>query len=163
RSRGQKPGGWPQRRPLPAFVFSARNGERRMSESVKETKAQRAERLKGQLNPWSAYAEIERFAREGWDAIPPEWLTTYFRWSASYAQGGGIGAIGGTGDEGKAVRHLLVRIRIPNGLLSSRQAARIADLAERHARGVADLTVRQNIQLHWVRIEDLPAVITGLR
>jgi len=133
-----------------------------MSETVKETKAQRAERLKGQLNPWSAYAEIERFAREGWDAIPPEWLNTYFRWWGIYTQGDGVGAIGGTGGEGKAVRHLLVRIRIPNGLLSSRQAARIADLVERYARGVADLTVRQNIQLHWVRIEDLPAVITGL-
>ena len=133
-----------------------------MSETVKETKAQRAERLKGQLNPWSAYAEIERFAREGWDAIPPEWLNTYFRWWGIYTQGDGVGAIGGTGGEGKAVRHLLVRIRIPNGLLTSRQAARIADLAERYARGVADLTVRQNVQLHWVRIEDLPAVITGL-
>src|SRR5499427_1670365 len=133
-----------------------------MSESVKETKAQRAERLKGQLNPWSAYAEIERFAREGWEAIPPEWLNTYFRWWGIYTQGDGVGAIGGAGGEGKAVRHLLVRIRIPNGLLTGRQAARIADLAERYARGVADLTVRQNIQLHWVRIEDLPAVIAGL-
>ena len=39
-----------------------------MIETSKETKAQRAERLKGALNPWSAYAEIERFAREGWDS-----------------------------------------------------------------------------------------------
>jgi sulfite reductase (ferredoxin) len=133
-----------------------------MTDTIKETKAQRAERLKRQLNPWSAYAEIERFAREGWDAIPPEWLNTYFRWWGIYTQGDGVGATGGTGGEGKAVRHLLVRIRIPNGLLTSRQALRIADLAERYARGVADITVRQNIQLHWVRIEDLPAVIRGL-
>ena len=38
----------------------------------------------------------------------------------------------------------------------------IADLAERHARGVADLTVRQNVQLHWVTIEDLPTVLETL-
>ena len=133
-----------------------------MTEAVKETKAQRAERLKGQLNPWSAYAEIERFAREGWDSIPPEWLNTYFRWWGIYTQGDGVGAIGGTGGEGRPVRYLLVRIRIPNGLLTTRQASRIADLAERYARGVADITVRQNIQLHWVRIEDLPAIIQGL-
>src|SRR5262245_59981285 len=81
--------------------FRRENGERRMSESVKETKAQRAERLKGQLNPWSAYAEIERFAREGWDAIPPEWLNTYFRWWGIYTQGDGVGAMGGGGAEGK--------------------------------------------------------------
>ncbi len=133
-----------------------------MTETIKETKAQRAERLKGALNPWSAYAEIERFAREGWDSIPPEWLNTYFRWWGIYTQGDGVGAIGGTGGEGKAVRYLLVRIRIPNGLLTAAQTRRIADLAERYARGVADITVRQNIQLHWVRIEDLPAVIQGL-
>ena len=133
-----------------------------MSQTIKETKAQRAERLKGQLNPWSAYAEIERFAREGWESIPPEWLNTYFRWWGIYTQGDGVGAVGGAGGEGKSVRHLLVRIRIPNGVLTSRQASRIADLAERFARGVADITVRQNIQLHWIRIEDLPAVIQGL-
>jgi len=50
-----------------------------VSDAVKETKAQRVERLKRELNPWEAYAEIRRFAREGWDAIPPEWLGTYFR------------------------------------------------------------------------------------
>ena len=133
-----------------------------MSQTIKETKAQRAERLKGQLNPWSAYAEIERFAREGWESIPPEWLNTYFRWWGIYTQGDGVGAVGGAGGEGKSVRHLLVRIRIPNGVLTSRQVSRIADLAERFARGVADITVRQNIQLHWIRIEDLPAVIQGL-
>jgi len=133
-----------------------------MSQTIKETKAQRAERLKGQLNPWSAYAEIERFAREGWESIPPEWLNTYFRWWGIYTQGDGVGAVGGAGGEGKSVRHLLVRIRIPNGVLTSRQTSRIADLAERFARGVADITVRQNIQLHWIRIEDLPAVIQGL-
>jgi len=133
-----------------------------MTETIKETKAQRAERLKRQLNPWAAYAEIERFAREGWDAIPPEWLNTYFRWWGIYTQGDGVGAIGGSGGEGKAVRHLLVRIRIPNGLLTAEQTARVAELSDRYARGVADLTVRQNIQLHWVRIEDLPAIIRGL-
>ncbi len=79
-----------------------------------ETKAQRVERLKRELNPWEAYAEIQRFAREGWDAIPPEWLGTYFRWWGIYTQGDGIGAIGGKGGEGKATRHFMVRIRIPN-------------------------------------------------
>src|SRR5262245_51220604 len=40
----------------------------------KETKAQRAERLKSELNPWEHLAEIRRFAREGFDAIPAAWL-----------------------------------------------------------------------------------------
>jgi len=129
---------------------------------VKETKAQRVERLKRELNPWEAYADIVRFAREGWDAVPPEWLGTYFRWWGIYTQGDGVGAVGGKGGEGKATRHFMVRIRIPNGALHSHQLRAIADLAERHARGVADITVRQNIQLHWVALESLPEVFQAL-
>ena len=133
-----------------------------MAETAKETKAQRAERLKAAINPWAAQAEIDRFGREGWDSIPPEWLNTYFRWWGIYTQGDGVGAVGGKGGEGKAVPYLMLRIRIPNGLLTSRQLTTIADVAERYARGVADITVRQNIQLHWIRVEDLPAVIRAL-
>jgi sulfite reductase (ferredoxin) len=127
-----------------------------------ETKAQRAERLKRTLNPWAAFAEIERFAREGFDAIPAEWLNTYFRWWGLYTQGDGVGAVGGKGGEGKAVRYFMQRIRIPNGILTAPQLRAIAHLAERYARGVADITVRQNIQLHWVEIESLPAIVRTL-
>src|SRR6267143_6400154 len=67
---------------------------------VKESKAQRAERLKRELNPWEAYETIERFAREGHASIPPEW-GTYFRWWGIYSQGDGVGAVGGTGGEGR--------------------------------------------------------------
>jgi sulfite reductase (ferredoxin) len=133
-----------------------------MSEAVKETKAQRVERLKRELNPWEAYADIQRFAREGWDSVPPEWFGAYFRWWGIYTQGDGVGAIGGKGGEGKAVRHLMVRIRIPNGVLDSRQLRTIADLAEWHGRGIADITVRQNFQLHWVTLESLPEVFQAL-
>src|SRR5690349_2235961 len=135
--------------------------EAQVSDAVKETKAQRAERLKQALNPWEAYAEIKRFAREGIGSIPPEW-GMYFRWWGIYTQGDGVGAVGGKGGEGKAVPYFMLRVRIPNGLLSAAQLRVLADLAERHARGVADVTVRQNIQLHWVRIEDLPTIFASL-
>jgi sulfite reductase (ferredoxin) len=127
-----------------------------------ETKAQRVERLKRELNPWAAYSEIVRFAREGFAAIPAEWLGTYFRWWGIYTQGDGVGAMGGKGGEGKAVPYFMLRIRIPNGILSAAQLRVLADLTERHARGVADLTVRQNVQLHWARIEDLPTIFSAL-
>src|SRR6202163_1183097 len=56
----------------------------------------------------------------------------------------------------------MVRIRIPNGMMTSHQLRAIADLTHRYANGIADLTVRQNIQLHWVTIESLPEVLDGL-
>ena len=128
---------------------------------VTETKAQRAERLKRELNPWEAYETIERFARDGHAAIPPEW-STYFRWWGIYSQGDGVGAIGGHGGEGRATKHFMVRVRIPNGIVAAPQLRTLADLTERYARGIADLTVRQNVQLHWVTIEDLPPLMHAL-
>jgi sulfite reductase (ferredoxin) len=132
-----------------------------MSE-IKETKAQRVERLKRAKNAWEHFDEIREFARQGHASIPPEWLGTYFRSWGVYTQGDGVGVVGGKNGEGKATPYFMVRIRIPNGLLRSGQARTIADLAERHARGVADITVRQNVQLHWVTIESLPEVLETL-
>src|SRR5262245_17519223 len=129
--------------------------------TLNETKAQRAERLKQALNPWTAFAEIERFAREGHASIPPAW-GTYFRWGGIYSQGDGVGAVGGKGGEGKAVPYFMTRIRVPNGFVSAEQLRAIADLAEDHGRGTADLTVRQNFQLHWVTVEGLPDLIRRL-
>lgn len=128
----------------------------------RETKAQRAERLKKLKNPWQAFEEIERFALEGWESIPAEWLSTYFRWWGVYTQGDGAGVLGGKGGEGKAVPYFMLRIRIPGGLLDSHQMREIAGVAADHARGVADLTVRQNIQLHWITLESLPGILRRL-
>src|SRR5262245_52253656 len=114
---------------------------------IKETKTQRVERLKRELDPWQHAGEILKFAREGHASIPPEWLGTYFRWWGIYTQGDGVGAVGGKNGEGRALPYFMVRIRIPNGLLFSHQLRTIADLAEQYARGVADITVRENIQL----------------
>jgi sulfite reductase (ferredoxin) len=133
-----------------------------MANPVKETKAQRVERLKREKNPWECLDEIRRFAREGFPAIPPEWLGTYFRWWGVYTQGDGAGVIGGQGGEGKALPYFMLRIRIPNGFVQSRQLRAIAAITDGYARGIADLTVRQNIQLHWITIETLPEVIAAL-
>jgi sulfite reductase (ferredoxin) len=133
-----------------------------MAEVLKETKAQRIERLKREKNAWERLDEIRDFAKRGFDSIPAEWLGTYFRFWGVYTQGDGAGAIGGIGGEGKAIPYFMVRIRIPNGLLLSHQARTIANAVEKYARGVADLTVRQNIQLHWVRIEELPDLLEQL-
>ena len=129
---------------------------------IKETKAQRVERLKRSKNAWEHFDEIREFARNGYASIPPEWFGTYFRSWGVYTQGDGAGVVGGTGGEGKATPYFMVRIRIPNGLLRSDQVRAVADIAEQHARGVADITVRQNFQLHWVTLESLPEVLESL-
>jgi sulfite reductase (ferredoxin) len=114
------------------------------------------------MNPWDALDEIRRFAREGFDSVPPEWIGTYFRWWGVYTQGDGAGVLGGQNGEGRALPYFMVRIRIPNGLLRSEQLRTIAQLSRQYARGIADITVRQNIQLHWISIENLPEVLDAL-
>jgi sulfite reductase (ferredoxin) len=118
--------------------------------------------LKREKNPWEALDEIRGFARTGFSSIPPEWIGTYFRWWGVYTQGDGAGVMGGKGGEGKALPFFMVRVRIAGGILNSIQLRTIAALTEKYARGIADLTVRQNVQLHWVTIEALPEILDAL-
>jgi sulfite reductase (ferredoxin) len=128
----------------------------------KETKAQKVERLKREKNPWFALDEVKAFARQGRDSVVPEWANMYFKWWGIYTQGDGAGATGGVGGEGNATKYFMLRIGIPNGFVTSAQLRTVADLCEKHARSIADITVRQNIQLHWLTIESIPEVIEAL-
>ena len=134
-----------------------------MSGPAKETAAQRVERLKQAKNAWECIDEIRSFAKTGFDSIPPEWLGTYFRSWGVYTQGDGGGALSGPGGQGKALPFFMVRIRIPNGILTSAQTHAIAALSQNHGRGLADITVRQNVQLHWVPVESLPEIFETLQ
>jgi sulfite reductase (ferredoxin) len=129
---------------------------------LKETKAQKTERLKIEKNPWAAFDEVRRFAAEGRGSVLPEWASLYFKWWGIYTQGDGAGALGGVGGEGKASEYFMLRIPVSNGILSSAQLSAIAEIAQRHGRNLADITVRQAIQLHWLTIESLPEIIERL-
>src|SRR5579872_4069215 len=129
---------------------------------TKETKAQKIERLKRELNPWDQIEQIRGFARQGRASIPPEWANTYFKWWGIYTQGDGVGAIGGKGGEGLATQYFMMRIGLPNGIVNSRQLRTIGEVARKHARNLADITVRQNIQLHWLTIDGLVETMDAL-
>ena len=129
---------------------------------VKETKAQRAERLKREKNPWAAFDEVRAFARAGRSSVVPEWASTYFKWWGIYTQGDGVGATGGKGGEGLVSDYFMMRIGIPNGIVSASQLRAIGAITRKHARNLADITVRQNIQLHWLTIETLPEIVDAL-
>src|SRR5271170_153094 len=129
---------------------------------IKETKAQKAERLKLAKNPWEAWEEVRQFAREGRAAVLPEWAEFYFKWWGVYTQGDGAGVTGGKDGLGKATDYFMMRIGLPNGLLTAHQTRVIGELTKKHARNLADITTRQNIQLHWLTIESMPEVVEAL-
>jgi sulfite reductase (ferredoxin) len=130
--------------------------------AVKETKAQKSERLKLAKNPWEAWDEVREFARQGRDSVLPEWTGLYFKWWGVYTQGDGLGVTGGANGEGKATEYFMMRIGLPNGILTSAQLRVIADLTKKHARNLADITTRQNIQLHWLTLSSLVEVVDAL-
>ncbi len=135
-----------------------------MSEVVpaKETKAQKSERLKREKNPWAVFDEVRQFAREGRSSVVPEWASFYFKWWGIYTQGDGAGVTGGKGGEGVTTDYFMMRIGVPNGILTAHQMRVIGDLTKKYARNLADITVRQAIQLHWLTIESLPEVVDAL-
>ena len=129
---------------------------------IKETKAQKAERLKREKNPWEAFDEVRTFAREGRSSVTPDWAASYFKWWGVYTQGDGVGATGGKGGEGLVSDYFMMRIGIPNGIISASQLRVIGALTRKYARNLADITVRQAIQLHWLTIESLPEIVDAL-
>ena len=132
------------------------------SPTTKETKAQKSERLKLAKNPWDGWDEVRQFAREGRGSVPAEWGEFYFKWWGVYTQGDGVGVTGGKDGTGKATEYFMMRIGLPNGLLTSHQLRVIGELTKKYARNLADITTRQNIQLHWLTIEALPEIVDAL-
>ncbi len=58
--------------------------------------------------------------------------------------------------------HFMLRIRIPNGLVTGTQLREIADIVAQYANGFADITTRQCFQLHWLTIEALAEILPRL-
>ena len=56
----------------------------------------------------------------------------------------------------------MLRIAIPYGLLSSRQLRKLASIARTYDRGYGHFSTRQNLQLNWPRLEDVPEILAEL-
>ncbi|MCO5993442.1 nitrite/sulfite reductase [Actinoallomurus rhizosphaericola] len=108
---------------------------------------------------------IDIYAKGGFDSIDPADLRGRFRWYGLYTQrrpgiDGGKTAV--LEPEELDDRYFMLRVRIDGGRLNLDQLRTIADVSSKYARGTADITDRQNIQLHWVEIENVPAIWEAL-
>src|SRR3954470_5310159 len=120
------------------------------------------ERSKKDDNPLNVRARIENiYAHRGFDSIDPADLRGRFRWYGLYTQrrpgiDGGRTAV--LEPEELDDRYFMLRIRSDGGQLSLAQLRAIASISQRFGRDTADVTDRQNIQLHWIEIENVPAI-----
>ncbi|MET8740641.1 MULTISPECIES: nitrite/sulfite reductase [unclassified Streptomyces] len=101
------------------------------------------------------------YSKRGFDSIDPNDLRGRMRWWGLYTQrkpgiDGGKTAI--LEPEELDDRYFMLRVRIDGGRLTTAQLRVIGEISQEYARGTADITDRQNIQLHWIRIEDVPAI-----
>jgi sulfite reductase (ferredoxin) len=107
-------------------------------------------------------ARIENiYSVRGFDSIDAADLRGRMRWWGLYTQrrpgiDGGKTAI--LEPQELDDEYFMLRVRIDGGRLNLAQLRAIAHVSTRYGRNTADITDRQNIQLHWIRIEDVPAI-----
>lgn len=101
------------------------------------------------------------YSKQGFDSIEPDDLNGRFRWWGLYTQrrpGVPAGAHNHLPPEEVSDRYFMLRIRIDGGALSTGQLRTIGEIAMTYGRNTADISDRQNIQLHWITVEDMPAI-----
>ena len=121
-----------------------------------------AEQIKKEAEPLEVRQRIERvFAPGGFRSIGKQDLRNRMRWWGLYTQRkqGVPGERTGSAEpEELEDEFFMMRIRIDGGRLTADQLRAIAWASETHGRDVADVTDRQNVQLHWIRIEHVPEI-----
>ena len=108
------------------------------------------EKIKAQKDGLAVKAEIEKFATLGWEAMDETDRDHRLKW---------VGVFFRPVTPGK----FMMRMRLPNGILTSNQMRVLAEIVQRYGDdGNADITTRQNIQLRGIRLEDLPYIFDRL-
>jgi sulfite reductase (ferredoxin) len=111
-------------------------------------------------------ARVEQiYSKKGFDSIPDEDLQGRLRWWGLYTQrkqGIDGGRTATLEPHELQDKYFMLRVRIDGGALTTEQLRVIGEISHDLARDTADLTDRQNIQLHWVRIEDAPQIWSRL-
>ncbi|MEU8761736.1 nitrite/sulfite reductase [Streptomyces sp. NPDC048659] len=101
------------------------------------------------------------YSKRGFDSIDPNDLRGRMRWWGLYTQrreGLDGTKTGVLEPEELDAEFFMLRVRIDGGRLTTEQLRVIGEISQEFARGTADLTDRQNVQYHWIRIEDVPEI-----
>ena len=101
------------------------------------------------------------YAMQGFDSIPTDDLHGRMRWWGLYTQRrqgiDGSRTADLTPDQ-LSDRYFMMRVRLDGGALTTGQVRVLGGISNDFARGTADITARQNLQYHWIAIEDVPEI-----
>ncbi|MCX2930999.1 nitrite/sulfite reductase [Mycobacterium sp. CVI_P3] len=120
------------------------------------------EQTKKDDNPLNVRARIEDvYAKQGFDSIDKTDLRGRFRWWGLYTQRkpGYDGTW--TGDENTDMledEYFMLRVRSDGGVLTTAALRTLGGISTEFARDTADISDRENVQYHWIRVEDMPEI-----
>lgn len=127
-----------------------------MTQTASKQKLNKIEQAKAKKHPLLLKQELEHFATIGWEAMDEFERNQGLKW---------LGFFHRPVTPGK----FMMRMRIPNGILTSGQMRVLAEIVQRYCQGAgfqdqgnADITTRQNLQLRGMRIEDLKEIFNRL-
>ena len=104
---------------------------------------------------------IDVYSKQGFDSIAPEDIAPRFKWLGIYTQRRqDLGGEYTSKLENSELqdRYFMMRVRFDGGLASPEKLRAVGEISRDYARSTADFTDRQNIQLHWIEIENVPAI-----
>ncbi|WP_338855448.1 nitrite/sulfite reductase [Gordonia hongkongensis] len=120
------------------------------------------EQVKKDDNPLNVRARIENiYSKQGFDSIDRQDLRGRMRWWGLYTQRAEGYDGTWTGDENIDIledSHFMMRVRCDGGALNVAQLRTLGEISTEFARDTADLSDRENVQYHWIRIEDVPTI-----
>jgi sulfite reductase (ferredoxin) len=120
------------------------------------------EQVKKDDNPLNVRARIENiYAHRGFESIDKQDLRGRMRWWGLYTQReeGYDGTW--TGDENIDVleaKYFMLRVRCDGGALSTAALRTLGEISTEFARDTADISDRENLQYHWIQIENMPEI-----
>jgi sulfite reductase (ferredoxin) len=147
----------------PAFGRSARGsaGQGQWAMGYREP-LNKNEQAKKDDNGLNVRARIETiYAAGGFASIDPADLRGRMRWWGLYTQrrpGIDGGRTATLEPEDLDDEYFMMRVRVDGGALSTDQLRVLGEIGVDFARDTADVTDRQNIQYHWIQIEDVPEI-----
>jgi ferredoxin-nitrite reductase len=106
------------------------------------------EAIKSEKDGLEIQEDLVRFAREGWRTIGDD-DKERLKWVGVFMRRPTPG-------------HFMMRVRMANGIVTSAQVRLLAEITRESGRPIADITTRQQLQLRWVTVERVPAIIERL-
>lgn len=116
---------------------------------ARSKKINKIEKIKELKNPQDAFTKLEEYARDGYASIPDEDKKYFLKCFGIY-------------DRPATPERFMLKIRIPGGHLNATQAKVIGECAKEFGQDYIDLTTRQQCELRYLKIEDLPTILNRL-